>query len=86
MRAYHDRHFSIPNGCRFGHVFLFDTSTSNGNITGQSKVMNSCDMRQSNPLRLVTASDDYTVAIFEGAPFKFKTTQQVSLGEGRKGR
>jgi hypothetical protein len=24
---------------RFGHVFLFDTGTSNGNLSGQSKTM-----------------------------------------------
>lgn len=58
---------------RFGHVFLFDTGTSNGNLSGQSKTMTSIDFRWARPYRLVSGSEDYTVAIFEGPPFKFKT-------------
>ncbi|VDO96743.1 unnamed protein product [Soboliphyme baturini] len=58
---------------RFGHVFLFDTGTSNGNLSGQTKSINSADFRPVRPLRIVTASEDNSVAIFEGPPFKFKT-------------
>ncbi|KAI1731924.1 actin-interacting protein 1 [Ditylenchus destructor] len=58
---------------RFGHVFLFDTGTSNGNLSGQSRAMTSIDFRNARPYRLVSASEDNTVAIFEGPPFKFKT-------------
>uniref|UniRef100_A0A914HB02 Actin-interacting protein 1 n=1 Tax=Globodera rostochiensis TaxID=31243 RepID=A0A914HB02_GLORO len=58
---------------RFGHVFLFDTGTSNGNLSGQSRPMNSVDFRPTRPYRLVSGSEDNTVAIFEGPPFKFKT-------------
>uniref|UniRef100_A0A915LJA8 Uncharacterized protein n=1 Tax=Meloidogyne javanica TaxID=6303 RepID=A0A915LJA8_MELJA len=58
---------------RFGHVFLFDTGTSNGNLSGQSKAMTSIDFRWTRPYRLVSSSEDNTVAIFEGPPFKFKT-------------
>uniref|UniRef100_A0A914Y0N3 Actin-interacting protein 1 n=1 Tax=Panagrolaimus superbus TaxID=310955 RepID=A0A914Y0N3_9BILA len=58
---------------RFGHVFLFDTGTSNGNLSGQSRVMTSIDFKPSRPYRLVSGSEDNTVAIFEGPPFKFKT-------------
>uniref|UniRef100_A0A915IGT6 Actin-interacting protein 1 n=1 Tax=Romanomermis culicivorax TaxID=13658 RepID=A0A915IGT6_ROMCU len=61
---------------RFGHVFLFDTGTSNGNLSGQSKPMNSVDFRPARPFRLISASEDYTIAIFEGPPFKFKTLFQ----------
>ncbi|UMM41076.1 hypothetical protein L5515_017498 [Caenorhabditis briggsae] len=59
---------------RFGHVFLFDTGTSNGNLTGQARAMNSVDFKPSRPFRIVSGSDDNTVAIFEGPPFKFKST------------
>ncbi|KHJ86322.1 WD domain, G-beta repeat protein, partial [Oesophagostomum dentatum] len=59
---------------RFGHVFLFDTGTSNGNLSGQSRPMSSIDFRPARPYRLVSGSEDNTVAIFEGPPFKFKTT------------
>uniref|UniRef100_T1J0Z1 Actin-interacting protein 1 n=1 Tax=Strigamia maritima TaxID=126957 RepID=T1J0Z1_STRMM len=61
---------------QFGHVFMADTGTSVGVISGQSKTMNSCDFRSSRPFRIVTASDDNTVAFFEGPPFKFKCTKQ----------
>lgn len=58
---------------RFGHVFLFDTGTSNGNLSGQSRAMTSIDFKPTRPYRLVSGSEDNTVAIFEGPPFKFKT-------------
>uniref|UniRef100_A0A4D5RAV3 Actin-interacting protein 1 n=1 Tax=Scolopendra viridis TaxID=118503 RepID=A0A4D5RAV3_SCOVI len=61
---------------RFGHVFMADTGTSVGEISGQSKAMNSCDFRPSRPFRIITASEDNTVAFFEGPPFKFKCTKQ----------
>uniref|UniRef100_A0A1I7UWL3 Actin-interacting protein 1 n=1 Tax=Caenorhabditis tropicalis TaxID=1561998 RepID=A0A1I7UWL3_9PELO len=58
---------------RFGHVFLLDTTTSNGSLTGQSRSMNSVDFKPTRPFRIVSGSDDNSVAIFEGPPFKFKT-------------
>ncbi|EJW84466.1 hypothetical protein WUBG_04629 [Wuchereria bancrofti] len=58
---------------RFGHVFLFDTGTSNGNLSGQSRTMSSIDFRPARPYRLVSGSEDNTVALFEGPPFKFLT-------------
>lgn len=61
---------------RFGHVFMTETGTSVGEISGQSKPLNSCDFRPSRPFRIATASEDNTVAIFEGPPFKFKMTKQ----------
>ncbi|CAB3408013.1 unnamed protein product [Caenorhabditis bovis] len=59
---------------RFGHVFLFDTGTSNGNLSGQSRPMSSVDFKPTRPYRIVSGSEDNTVALFEGPPFKFKTT------------
>lgn len=61
---------------RFGHVFIADTGTSVGEISGQSKSINSCDFRPTRPFRIVTGSEDNTVAVFEGPPFKFKMTKQ----------
>ncbi|XP_074114594.1 actin-interacting protein 1 flr [Cotesia typhae] len=61
---------------RFGHVFMADTGTSVGEISGQSKPINSCDFKPSRPFRLITGSEDNTIAIFEGPPFKFKMTKQ----------
>jgi len=59
---------------KFGHVFLADTGTSNGEITGQSKPINSVDIKPSRPFRIITGSEDNTSAVYEGPPFKFKKT------------
>lgn len=61
---------------RFGHVFMTDTGTSVGEISGQSKPINSCDFRPARPFRIITGSEDNTIGIFEGPPFKFKKTKQ----------
>lgn len=61
---------------RFGHVFMAETGTSVGEISGQSKPINSCDFRPSRPFRIITGSEDNTIGIFEGPPFKFKMTKQ----------
>lgn len=55
---------------------MAETGTSVGEISGQSKPINSCDFRPSRPFRIVTGSEDNTIAIFEGPPFKFKMTKQ----------
>ena len=60
---------------KYGHVFLADTGTSNGDISGQSRPINSCDFRPSRPFRIITGSEDNTAAVYEGPPFKFKTTK-----------
>ena len=51
---------------------MADTGTSVGEISGQSKSINSCDFRPARPFRLITGSEDNTIAVFEGPPFKFK--------------
>lgn len=55
---------------------MADTGTSVGEISGQSKPINSCDFRPARPFRIVTGSEDNTIGIFEGPPFKFKMTKQ----------
>jgi len=60
---------------KFGHVFLSDTGTSNGDITGQTRPINTVDMKPSRPFRIVTGSEDNTAAVYEGPPFKFKGTK-----------
>jgi len=57
---------------RFGAVFLFDSGSSVGEITGHSKAISSCDFKQTRPYRVVTGGEDLTVNYFEGPPFKFK--------------
>lgn len=55
----------------FGHAFSFDTLSSVGEITGHSKIINSVSIRHQRPFRAVTASDDMTVAFYNGVPFKY---------------
>ncbi|XP_035618777.1 WD repeat-containing protein 1-like [Oncorhynchus keta] len=57
---------------KFGAVFLWDTGSSVGEISGHSKIINSVDIKQTRPYRLITGSDDNCGAFFEGPPFKFK--------------
>lgn len=52
--------------CSFGHVFLVDTGTSNGTISGPSKPINSCDFRPARPFKIIAGSEDNSVTIFEG--------------------
>lgn len=54
---------------------MTETGTSVGEISGQSKPINSCDFKPSRPFRIITGSEDNTIAIFEGPPFKFKMTK-----------
>ena len=39
--------------------------------------VNTCDYKPSRPFRIITGSEDNTSAIYEGPPFKFKTTKKV---------
>ncbi|KAL8292465.1 hypothetical protein RQP46_001077 [Phenoliferia psychrophenolica] len=55
----------------FGATFSLDTGASIGEISGHSKIVNSVAMRPSRPFRAVTASDDMTVCVSNGVPFKF---------------
>lgn len=59
---------------KFAAVFLWDSGSSVGELTGHSKLINSVDIRQKRPYRVATASDDTTASFFEGPPFKFKCT------------
>lgn len=64
---------------RFGAVFLWDTGSSVGEIVGHSKIINSVDIKQTRPYRLVTGSDDNCTTFLEGPPFKYKSTTSVSF-------
>ena len=56
---------------RFGHVFIWDTGSSIGEISGHSKRINGADFKPTRPFRIATASEDFQVNFFEGPPFKF---------------
>jgi len=61
---------------KFGSVFLFDSGSSVGEITGHTKIITSCDMKQTRPYRVVTGAEDFQVCYLEGPPFKFKKSFQ----------
>lgn len=56
---------------------MAETGTSVGEISGHSNLINSCDFRPKRPFRIITGSEDNSVGIYEGPPFKFKTTLNV---------
>lgn len=57
---------------KFGAVVFSDTGASVGEISGHSKTVNTVDLKQTRPYRLITGSEDLAVNYFEGPPFKFK--------------
>jgi WD40 repeat protein len=63
---------------KFGHVFLWDSGSSVGEIMGHSKFINSIDYRPSRPFRVATGGEDKKVCWFEGPPFRYKNTFTVS--------
>jgi|TARA_B110000967_G_scaffold209025_1_gene263397 WD40 repeat protein len=55
----------------FAKAFLWDSGGSVGDISGMTKRVNSICIRPTKPLRVVTASEDFSVTMFVGPPFKF---------------
>lgn len=53
-------------------VFMWDTGNSLGEIVGHQKRILSVDYKPSRPFRIMTASEDFNVCVYEGPPFKFK--------------
>lgn len=53
-------------------VFMWDTGNSLGEIVGHQKRILSVDYKPTRPYRIMTASEDFNVCVFEGPPFKFK--------------
>ncbi|KAJ1796489.1 WD40 repeat-like protein [Coemansia sp. RSA 2399] len=56
---------------KYGHVFTYDSGNTVGMVSGHSKVINACAMRQRRPFRAVTCSDDMTCVFYHGAPYKY---------------
>eukprot|EP00002_Diphylleia_rotans_P007623 TRINITY_DN17282_c0_g1_i1.p1 TRINITY_DN17282_c0_g1~~TRINITY_DN17282_c0_g1_i1.p1 ORF type:complete len:608 (+),score=126.31 TRINITY_DN17282_c0_g1_i1:71-1894(+) len=59
---------------KYGHVFMWDSGTSVGEIIGHTKQITSVDFKPTRPYRIVTSSIDQTVVQYEGPPFKYKLT------------
>ncbi len=58
----------------FAKVFLWDSGSAVGDVSGSTKRVNSCDFKPSRPFRIATASEDFAVSFYEGPPFKFAST------------
>lgn len=56
----------------FGRAFFFDTGASVGEISGSSKNLISCSIKQNRPYRLATGGEDFDVNHFNGVPFKWQ--------------
>lgn len=59
---------------KYGHFFMFDSGSSVGELVGHSKTINACSFRPKRPFRAVSCSDDFTVNLFHGAPYKFNVS------------
>ncbi|TKA51057.1 hypothetical protein B0A53_05852 [Rhodotorula sp. CCFEE 5036] len=58
----------------FGASFSLSTGSSIGEISGHSKVVNAVAMRPGRPFKAVTGSDDFSVCLLNGVPFKYGST------------
>ncbi|CAH8512067.1 unnamed protein product [Heterobilharzia americana] len=65
---------------KFGAVFIVETGSSVGTITGMSRSVNSVDFRPVRPYRAITGNDEGLVTFFEGPPFTFKNSYQNHKG------
>lgn len=54
----------------FGRIFIVDTQTTGGEISGANKNINSADVRPTRPFKMASGSDDQTIQFYEGANFK----------------
>mmetsp|Transcript_4370 Transcript_4370/g.7510 ORF Transcript_4370/g.7510 Transcript_4370/m.7510 type:complete len:633 (-) Transcript_4370:75-1973(-) len=53
-------------------AIIWDTGSKTGEVAGHVKQVNSISFRSQRPFRVMTGSEDMTVACYEGPPFKFK--------------
>ncbi|KAK4048378.1 WD40 repeat-like protein [Microbotryomycetes sp. JL221] len=60
----------------FGATFSLDTGSSIGEVAGHNKVVNAVACKPNRPLRAVTGSDDFSVVMLNGVPFKYASTQR----------
>ena len=61
-------------GSVFAKAFMWDTGNAVGDISGATKRVNSVDFKPGRPYRVVAGSEDFTVSLYAGPPFKFVAT------------
>ncbi|KAK4053380.1 WD40 repeat-like protein [Microbotryomycetes sp. JL201] len=60
----------------FGATFSLDTGSSIGEVSGHSKLINAVASKPNRPFRAVTGSDDFSVILLNGVPFKYASTHR----------
>ena len=60
-------------------MFLWDSGSSVGTVSGHSKAINSVDYKPTRPFRICTAGEDTDVGFFEGPPFKLNRLNKVCM-------
>ncbi|KAM0787455.1 hypothetical protein ACM66B_003534 [Microbotryomycetes sp. NB124-2] len=61
----------------FGATFNLDTGSSVGEVSGHSKPINAVASKPNRPFRAVTGSDDFSVVVLNGVPFKYASTHRT---------
>ena len=61
-------------GSVFAKAFMWDTGNAVGDVSGATKRVNSVDFKPGRPYRVVAGSEDFTVSLYAGPPFKFVAT------------
>eukprot|EP01121_Diplochlamys_sp_Union-15-3_P010046 TRINITY_DN2776_c0_g1_i2.p1 TRINITY_DN2776_c0_g1~~TRINITY_DN2776_c0_g1_i2.p1 ORF type:complete len:618 (+),score=129.89 TRINITY_DN2776_c0_g1_i2:52-1854(+) len=56
----------------YGKVFLMDSGSSVGEISGHGKAITTADIKSSRPFRVVTGAEDLKVNWYPGPPFKYE--------------
>ena len=64
------------DGAQKAKVISFDSGNSLGEITMHNLPIISCSYRKVRPFRVATASEDLTVNLYEGPPFKYKESHK----------
>jgi len=59
----------------FGKAIMWDSGNTTGELSGHTKSINSVAVKQSRPMKVATASEDFTTIFYEGPPFKFKCSK-----------
>lgn len=57
-------------------AFMWDSGNSVGEFDGLSKRVNSAAMRPKRPFRVITGSEDSTINVYNGPPFKFAASHK----------
>ena len=75
----HPTHISVTRIAIHLQVFTWDSGNNVGEIAGHAKLLISCAFKTTRPFRIMTGSEDNSVILHEGPPFKLKTLVRVRM-------